>query len=494
MDDLLKPVKNICTFCQMPIKNDTEAIFCNSCSSPYHRDCWAENKGCAVYGCGEKIRDENDEVTIREAIINIEYLINRNQFSEAIFEGKQYLKLDRRNSELKNLYNKAVALINNKINLMSSGDDAFGNKDYKAAEIYYKNVIKYTDETETNFVNTRLDVIREKIPEQKRRRLYTNILIIVIIIAILSALGYLGYYTFILKEDRDYAELVKTDKASDLRTMEKMIGKYETFLRNYSDGKNKLKALDRINNYSFQISSNYYKDDWKLALKYYNKIKSTLDQEEAKILFNNIYNVAYGEYSQKVSNGKKLNGLGKFSESLNELNNAKLILTVFPETAMYKDINILEANISLLNKKISSVVKYNELEREIREQDKMLVNLSSSGNNGSITRIISARVTEIRDDGIYLCREPDTRTIVAIKNNDGDYTIGQAIFVNTERKGDYNYKDFGKDINLAMYEVISEEGEDKTYSSDERQSILERINNLRDQKVKIDSLFKMNLL
>jgi len=494
MDDLLKPVKNICTFCQMPIKNDSEATFCNSCSSPYHNDCWAENKGCAVYGCGEKIRDDNEEVTIREAIINIEYLINRNQFSEAIFEGKQYLKLDRRNNELKNLYNKAVALINNKINLMTSGDEAFGNKDYKAAEIYYKNVLKYTDETETNFVNTRIDVIREKIPEQRRRRLYTNILIIVIIIAILSALGYLGYYTFILKEDRDYSELVKSDKANDLRSMEKMIGKYETFLRNYDDGKNKNRAMDRIKNYSYQISSIYYKDDWKLALKYYNKIKGSLEPDDAKALYNNIYNIAYDEYLQKVSNGKKLNGNGKFSESMNELNNAKLILTVFPETPMYKELNILEANISLLSKKIASVVKYNELEREIREQDKMLVNITSSGSPGSITRIISARVTERRDDGIYLCREPDSRTIIAIKDKDENYTVGQAILVNTERTGDYKYRDYGKDIELALYEVIPRDAVPKSVDSEERQAILERINNLKDQKVKIDSLFKLSLL
>ncbi|MBS1516928.1 MAG: hypothetical protein JSS91_02465 [Bacteroidetes bacterium] len=494
MDELLKPVKNICTFCQMPIKNDSEAIFCNSCSSPYHKDCWTENKGCAVYGCGEKIRDENEEVSIREAIINIEYLINRNQFSEAIFEGKQYLKLDRRNNELKNLYNKAVALINNKINLMTSGDEAFGNKDYKAAEIYYKNVLKYTDETETNFVNTRLDVIREKTPEQKRRRLYTNILIIVIIIAILSALGYLGYYTFILKEDRDYTELVKSDKANDLNSMEKMIGKYETFLRNYSDGKNKNRALDRIKNYSYQISSIYYKDDWKLALKYYNKIKGSIDPDDAKTLFNNIYNVAFAEYGQKISGAKKLNASGKYSESLNELNNAKLILTVFPETAMYRDLNILEANISLLSKKIASIVKYNDLERELREQDKLLINLTSSGNSSAITKIISARVTEKREDGIYLCKEPDNRTIIAIKDENENYTTGQAILVNCERTGDYKYRDFGKDIELAFYKVIPGDTGGRTFTNEEKQSILERINNLKDQKLKIDSLFKLNLL
>ena len=258
--------------------------------------------------------------------------------------------------------------------------------------------------------------------------------------------------------------------------------------------KNKNRAMDRIKNYSYQISSIYYKDDWKLALKYYNKIKGSLEPDDAKALYNNIYNIAYEEYMQKVSNGKKLNGNGKFSESMNELNNAKLILTVFPETPMYKELNILEANISLLSKKIASVVKYNELEREIREQDKMLVNITSSGSPGSITRIISARVTERRDDGIYLCREPDSRTIIAIKDKDENYTVGQAILVNTERTGDYKYRDYGKDIELALYEVIPRDAVPKSVDSEERQAILERINNLKDQKVKIDSLFKLSLL
>lgn len=166
---------------------------------------------------------------------------------------------------------------------MTSGDEAFNKKDYKSAEIYYKNVLKYTDEVETNFINARLEISKEKIPEQKRRAVYHNALIIVIIIAILSAIGYLGYYTFILKEDRDYSELVKSDNARDLKTMETMIGKYENFLRSYTNGKNKKRAIDRINQYSYQIASIYYKDDWKLALRHFNKIENTLDQEKSKI-------------------------------------------------------------------------------------------------------------------------------------------------------------------------------------------------------------------
>ena len=253
--EFVKIQKNICTFCQTPIKNRDEEYYCSSCNSPYHKDCWEENKGCAVYGCGEKVRDRNEETVIREAIINIEYLINRNQFSEAIFEAKQFLKIDRRNPDFKNLYNKAVSLINNKMNLMTSGDEAFGKKDYRSAEIYYKNVLKYTDEVETNFITARLEICKEKIPEQNRRKIYHNILIIVIIFAILAAIGYLGYYTFVLKEDRDFAELVKSDNSKDLNSTEKMISKYENFIKNHSSSENSKKAMDRVVKYSYRISN-----------------------------------------------------------------------------------------------------------------------------------------------------------------------------------------------------------------------------------------------
>jgi Tfp pilus assembly protein PilE len=297
---------------------------------------------------------------------------------------------------------------------MTSGDEAFNKKDYKSAEIYYKNVLKYTDEVETNFINARLEISKEKIPEQKRRAVYHNALIIVIIIAILSAIGYLGYYTFILKEDRDYSELVKSDNARDLKTMETMIGKYENFLRSYTNGKNKKRAIDRINQYSYQIASIYYKDDWKLALRHFNKIENTLDQEKSKNLKTNIYNTAFNEYKQKLSNAKKLNSISKYSESLNELNNAINIVSSFPGTDMTKETEIIQSNMTLLNKKISSILKINDIEREIREKEKELSGISSSGNSGTV--LLTARITGFSEPDIYLSRESESGKTVAVRN------------------------------------------------------------------------------
>ncbi|MBK8552708.1 MAG: hypothetical protein IPL53_17225 [Ignavibacteria bacterium] len=485
--------KSICTFCQTPIKNEAETFFCPSCTSPYHKDCWLENKGCAVYGCGEKVVGDDEFSSIREAIINIEYLINRNQFSEAIYESKQLLKVDRRNAELKNLYNKAVSLINNKINLMTSGDEAFGKKDYKAAEVYYKNVLKYTDDIEANFVTTRLEIAKEKIPEQNRRRIYQNVLIILIIIAIISAIGYLGYYTFVLKEDRDYSEIVRSDNAADLSSMEKMISKYENFLRSYPNGKNREKVFSRINQYSYQIANNYYKDDWKLALKYYNKIYKSIDTQDAKTLYNDIYNSAFNDYRQKLSNAKKLNSLSKYSEALNELNNGKLIISSFPENDIANEKSILESNISLLNKKIASIIKFNDLERQIREQDKELNNVSTSERKNIY--FLTARIDKFIEPDIYIGKDISNDEVIAVisKNN---YRKNQQINFECLPNGKISFLD--EDSNektVQSYIPLNDtESGDGNLTTSERDAIYERLKNLRTQKNKIDSLLKINLL
>lgn len=44
----------ICPYCQSAIKIGAETVYCGSCHLPYHKDCWTENRGCAVFGCESK--------------------------------------------------------------------------------------------------------------------------------------------------------------------------------------------------------------------------------------------------------------------------------------------------------------------------------------------------------------------------------------------------------------------------------------------------------
>ena len=42
-----------CGVCQWPIEAGEEKHVCSSCGTPFHADCWEENKGCSTYGCSQ---------------------------------------------------------------------------------------------------------------------------------------------------------------------------------------------------------------------------------------------------------------------------------------------------------------------------------------------------------------------------------------------------------------------------------------------------------
>lgn len=45
--------KRMCAICQSPITPHEAAAPCPGCQAPYHVECWEENQGCAIYGCGQ---------------------------------------------------------------------------------------------------------------------------------------------------------------------------------------------------------------------------------------------------------------------------------------------------------------------------------------------------------------------------------------------------------------------------------------------------------
>jgi predicted RNA-binding Zn-ribbon protein involved in translation (DUF1610 family) len=42
-----------CAICQSPILPAEKMASCPACRTAYHAECWAENLGCAVYGCSQ---------------------------------------------------------------------------------------------------------------------------------------------------------------------------------------------------------------------------------------------------------------------------------------------------------------------------------------------------------------------------------------------------------------------------------------------------------
>ena len=490
--------KYTCQYCQSNIKNAEEVFFCPVCNVPYHVECWYENNGCAVYGCNCKAVEsqiENSERTsIKDILINTEYLINKNRFTEAIGECSRILKVDENNTEAKALYNKAVTLINSKIKLLESGDEAYKRYDYKSAEIFYRNVLKYTDETESDFVRSRLQVIDEKIPRLKRRKKINNIIITIIVFLILASIAYLGYYYIVLEEDRAYADIEKDDSITEIHFMEKQISRYEKFIRKYKNGDNYEKAVNKISYFSINLVNRIYQDDWRIALKYLNKIDEYDNPKTYNDLTKRIYNQAETEFSNNIKNAKQYNELKKFSESKNEIEKALNIIDFFPDSELSKKRTKLNSNKRLLNQKISSVLKYNTITKEISEkQDE----LKKYGMEKPVEVVeINAVITDVKSSSISVAKRLNDSRLLAFETENNEYEKGDYVDLDCIRNGTVTvYDENDLEITLPLYVPASRsfKDEDSISSNFEKESILQRLSYLKSQKDKIDSLLRLSL-
>ncbi len=59
----------VCAICQWPLEEDEETTRCPECQASYHQECWADNQGCAVYGCEQVPATE----TLRSVEIPLSY-------------------------------------------------------------------------------------------------------------------------------------------------------------------------------------------------------------------------------------------------------------------------------------------------------------------------------------------------------------------------------------------------------------------------------------
>ena len=46
-----------CPFCRSHPEKLSTLIVCSDCNTYYHRECWLQNKGCSVFGCGGIMHD-----------------------------------------------------------------------------------------------------------------------------------------------------------------------------------------------------------------------------------------------------------------------------------------------------------------------------------------------------------------------------------------------------------------------------------------------------
>jgi TM2 domain-containing membrane protein YozV len=51
-------VSTACPYCRAGFEAEDEITICPTCATPHHGDCFAENKGCTIFGCAAAPRDE----------------------------------------------------------------------------------------------------------------------------------------------------------------------------------------------------------------------------------------------------------------------------------------------------------------------------------------------------------------------------------------------------------------------------------------------------
>ncbi|MBS1514152.1 MAG: hypothetical protein JSS63_03920 [Bacteroidetes bacterium] len=484
--------KEVCSYCQTPVKNEDELFFCPSCNSPYHKECWFENGGCAVYGCNQKSVNSY-EINLRDTLVNAEYLINQNKYTEALALARKYLRTDDNSTELKVLYNKAVTLINNKHKLLEGGDNAYLEKDFSSAEVFYKNALQYCDEDEKNIVNTKLEILGRKIPEQKRSALVRKSVITFLVFLIIGVCGFAFYYFYYLEEDREFAEIEKSESYNDIRSMELSIERYEKFANRFKEGHLNEKALDKINLISYSLANKILDTDWRNALKYYNKINHVKDSKSLDDLYKAIYENAESELGGMIVISKKMNSLGKFTEAKDELENALKLIDYFPGETFMKEFNLVKDNIGILNKKISLQIKVKNIDKEIDETIDKLKYSGSALNNKNQTDIFGI-INEMIKPDVYSLKTINPEKIVAVKITDGKkYRQGELVNFTCTDKGYINSQDDGDGFSVPYYEQAAKEpGSDSSFPSD-KETMLQRLKYLKSQKEKADSVLNLKL-
>lgn len=479
--------KHTCLFCQSFIKKSEDIIFCPECNSPYHLECWYENGGCALYGCKHKITfaqfENRQQESVQVLLLNAEYLLNINKFPEAINECRRILNSDPKNNDAKILHNKAVKLVNAKTKLIEDGDKSYEDEKFNEAKILYGNALKYADDIETILLNSKLQVLEEKIPKLQRKKRINRILSILITLIIISCFAYLYYYFIFLADLREFSGIAKNDGNLDIQVMEQQISRYEKFLVKYSNSKYTDEVKNKISLISAIIVSAIHKEDWRLALEYLAKI----DEKETKNdLYKKIYLEASNEYKKLVSNAKQFNKLRKYTEAKTELEKANLVIDRFQNSDLANEKSKVNANIILIERKRKAIPEISSLEQKINDLSTKLKNYQNTDVQDIIE--IEGEVTDKQNDPPYIIlKRLKNKKQIAISGDVGIYKKGEFISLTCKKAGTVSYGD----EELPEYETYSKGI--YNFPGIEKESLLIELNNLKSRKQKLDSLININL-
>lgn len=483
----------ICGYCLDLIKSSEEPAVCNFCGSVYHKECWIDNKGCAVYGCrnAKTVSKDEESGTVNNKIALIERLIRKKKFYEAINECNEILNTDKDNSEAKSLKNKASVLINTKIKLLEDGEKAFNKNDFITAKIYFQKYIDYAEDAEKDYILLKIQYIEEKIPREKLKRISYGIFISVTSLLIIASLFYLFYFHLFLKEEREFAKIEKDDNHSEIRTMENQLLRYEYFLNKYPESNLRNNAESKINNIALNIADLSSNDDWRSAYTYLKKADAGKYTKTYRDISEKIFSKARKEMEQNISGAKKLDASKNYQEASFEIDRAINIIEFIGNKEFLSGKKKLLETKSLLSNKISLSAKLKNISREIEEIKDELSTEGDILNYGNLESF-EVKVIKINTPGIYIVRNIKTKKIIALKTKSGSYQIGDEINIMCFQIDKIKVTDdYGNEILIPLYSVPA-----PSFSGDldyKKDAVLRRLSYLKSEKSKIDSLLNIGI-
>jgi len=491
--------RRICQYCHSNIKSKDDMLVCPECNSTYHIECWYENEGCGAYGCKYKIKItskfNDDDLSVESILINIEFLINTNQYTDAINLCKRVLKIDGENVVAKKFFNRAVTLENSKQHLIESGESAFQKEDLIGAELFYTKALKYTNETETYLINTKLQIIKEKYPllqsRKKRNRIISNIIGTFIVLL----LSFLLYYNLYLKEQREFYSIENDDITTDLAKLELQISRYEKFVVKYKDGEFTDNAKEKISFMSAIVAGKVLKSDWRAGLKYLKKIDTNINYSAYKENENNIIFQASKEFDSFLKKILFSDKNGNYGDAKNYLEKCLAIYEQFSGKKFKYDKGTLEKALNLVNKKISLVLKRKEINKELSEKTKELSYISGKKSYKYFTKII--KVLSDESEGYFVCKDIEKGNLIAVRGTYGELIKGDVASLDFYKEGLVTLQFNGREVEMSSFSKVPgtlyEDYSDPLTFNTEKETILLRISYLKEQIKKIDSILKENL-
>jgi hypothetical protein len=485
----------ICSHCLSDVADENERMVCPACGNFYHSECWEKNYGCAVISCSQKNILLNpfyqSSVPVRDLLTHIEYYINIRKYDEAITECRRILNVEGGNLDAKVFYNRAVSLMKTRDRILESAEESYAAKQYKASALFYREYLNYCDDEERKFIDSKIKYLEELLPSIKRKNAVVNLLYLFIVVLMLASAGFYLYRFVFLKEETEFSEIEMNDDFENIKSMETQILKYENFLAEYSDGKMKENAKQKIVFISSSLLAKTAKDDWRVANIYLKKINPQL---YPKTYYDNeklIYGYAKSEVNSLLAEARNLDKQKNYSDARQRIDKSLAIIDNFTGYENEKERRRLVDARNILAKKSGLQVKLNEIDREITLNENNLKEIDPDLVISDLKKIFCRIIKREKD--ILIVKSLNNRKLYAIRGLSKDYQSGEEVEITGyEGKKIKIMDDAGNEIFLPL--IVSVKNDTERTNDDEKSAILKKLDFLRSQKSRIDSTLNTGIL